>query len=525
MTTTTDSEIDVQQLMTEIRAAVAKREVSGNRSIIGASLELRKLLATTREFSAQESKTLLPGSLPEKYAALPPLKLQPDFVNVTDDHYHVDDLLRNHDHIFVWNAYRALLKREPDEHGLREFLTSLRSGRFNKIDVLARLRYSPEGKSRNVRVDGLRLRSLIRKLYRVPVLGYMLEMAFGIVRLPATARTQRQLEAHVLAQLQLLADQVNLLSQTGFEVAESYSRELSQVLDQQGELAESTAAQCTEVAEGQRKFAELQHQQIAGIFREQREVLEGLRRFREELGVRLNSLEVSSHGPASTQTPPARIPPGLEELLDSFNKEFRGTAGEIKEGLKFYLPLLKTQAIETDILDLGSGRGEWLELLSEEGLRARGVESNRVTAAEIRRKGLEVIEQDALDYLRSLPDTTLSAVTGFHFIEHVSFVALIELLDEIMRTLKPGGLVIFETPNPKNLVVGACNFYSDPTHHKPLFPETLSFILRNRGFTDVKLEYVNPVGDSPFADEGQSSRVLDSWFYSPRDFAVIARKN
>jgi SAM-dependent methyltransferase len=141
-----------------------------------------------------------------------------------------------------------------------------------------------------------------------------------------------------------------------------------------------------------------------------------------------------------------------------------------------------------------------------------------------RERGLEVIEEDALSYLRNLPEESLSAVTGFHFIEHLRFETLIELLDEIARTLRPGGLVIFETPNPKNLVVGACNFYSDPTHVKPLFPETVRFILGHRGFADVRVEYVNPVGGSPFKDESESSKALDSWFYSPRDFAVIGRK-
>src|SRR2546430_14390169 len=100
------SEIDVEQLMAEIRRAVEQREAEGARSLIGASIELYELLSASRELSAEERMEL------------PPLTLQPEFEPHTDDHYHVNDLLQYHDQLFVWNAYRAILKREPDEPGL-----------------------------------------------------------------------------------------------------------------------------------------------------------------------------------------------------------------------------------------------------------------------------------------------------------------------------------------------------------------------------------------------------------------------
>src|SRR2546429_7684955 len=166
----TDSEIDVEQLMAEIRAAVERREAEGQRSLIGASVELYEMLSAAAELQSPPDE-------------LPPISLQPEFVPRDDDHYHVNDLLPYHDHTFIWNAYRAILKREPDEAGLQQYLKNLRSGRFNKIDVLASLRFSPEGKSRNVRVEGLTRPALIRRLYRVPVLGFLLEMLGGVAGL------------------------------------------------------------------------------------------------------------------------------------------------------------------------------------------------------------------------------------------------------------------------------------------------------------------------------------------------------
>jgi O-antigen chain-terminating methyltransferase len=98
------------------------------------------------------------------------------------------------------------------------------------------------------------------------------------------------------------------------------------------------------------------------------------------------------------------------------------------------------------------------------------------------------------------------------------------VIDETLRVLRSGGLLILETPNPKNLVVAACNFNSDPTHHKPLFPETLRFVLSQRGFANILIEYINPVPGSPFVEDNEMSQALDSWFYSGRDYAVIATR-
>lgn len=480
--------------MADIRAAAARREMEGRKSLLGATLEIQKLLDTVLEFQ-------------EPPAELKPLKLQPYLTRSEDDHYHVNDFLKFHDHLFVWNAYLAILKREPDEPGLQEFLGKLRSGRFNKIDVLATLVSSPEGKRNHVRIDGLARPAFFRKLYRVPGLGYFFEMIASIARLPMIVRSQRQFEGHTSAQQDVLANHINQLSHTGFQVAETFSRELEQIY------------------EDQRAFTALQSNQAVNLFHDQREIVEQLRRLRNEVNARLGQLEkkIKSAQPASDEHS-ATNESQMNELFASFTEEFRGSREEVKESLRVYLPLLESAHLSKDILDLGCGRGEWLELLREQGIEGRGIDINQVLIEQAHALGLAAIQQDALSHLRGLPDGSLSAVTGFQFIEHLRFESLVEILNEILRVLKPGGLVIFETPNPKNLVVGACNFYSDPTHARPLFPETVQFILRKLGFTDVRLEYVNKVAGSPFKDESEAMRALDSWFYSPRDFAVTGRK-
>ena len=137
MTEATQSEIHLEQLMTEIREAVAKREAEGRASLAGATLQLYEAML------ADEERRALP-------VEVAPLALQPEFIPNPDNRYHINDLLQYHDSTFIWNAYRAILKREPDEPGLNQYLKSLRSGRYNKVDILASLRFSVEGKHNNV---------------------------------------------------------------------------------------------------------------------------------------------------------------------------------------------------------------------------------------------------------------------------------------------------------------------------------------------------------------------------------------
>lgn len=496
MTDTTPGEINIEQLMSEIRAAVARREAEGRVSFLSASRDVYNLLSAQSEQSIQQTGASIIG-LEYLEPALPPLELQPPFVS--KDHYHVNDLLQYHDDAFIWNAYRALLKREPDETGLRQYLANLRSGRYNKIDILAKLRFSIEGNFRAVRIDGLKWPAYVRRLYRVPVLGYLIEMLVGIARLPAMIRSQRQFETHTVAQQERLATHLNHLGP-------NLSRGLSQLSSLERQLTESFTRNLVGFSEEQRKIARLQHHQMMALYRQQQRIVEGA----EGLPVKESAVINGSK---------------FDPLVAAYIDQFRGTREQIKAGLKYYLPFVPSAQTAGDLLDLGCGRGEWLELLKDNKRDALGIESNALLASQAENRGLQVIKGDALVYLRGVPDASLSMVTGFHFIEHLSFETLIELLDEIKRTLKRGGVVIFETPNPKNLTVAACNFYADPTHRQPVFPETLQFVLKEKGFEDVTLNYLNPVEGSPFRNGREGSQELDSWFFGPRDFAIIAHKS
>jgi len=214
----------------------------------------------------------------------------------------------------------------------------------------------------------------------------------------------------------------------------------------------------------------------------------------------------------------------LDSLYISFEDELRGTRDEIQERLRIYLPYLQGAG---SVLDVGCGRGEWLELLRHEEIPARGVDWNRFMVQECREHGLEVEEADALEYLGRVPDASLGAVTVFHMVEHVPFRKLIQLLDDVTRILQPGGVAIFETPNPNNLLVGSRNFYFDPTHRNPIPSETLRFLVESRGLCQVEVLPLNPCDPCNLVPNEDGSPVVqrfNEYFYGPQDYAVIGRK-
>jgi O-antigen chain-terminating methyltransferase len=177
------------------------------------------------------------------------------------------------------------------------------------------------------------------------------------------------------------------------------------------------------------------------------------------------------------------------------------------------------------LFDVGCGRGEWLELLAENGLEARGVDMNRLMVARCLESNLAAVEGDAVVCLRELKPDSLGGVSGFHIIEHLTFENLMNLLDETVRVLKPGGVAVFETPNPANLRVGAERFYFDPTHRNPIPSPLMYFLLEQRGLTAVEVWELHP-GPDPFLPSDGSLIVdrVNQMLCGAQDCAIIAWK-
>jgi O-antigen chain-terminating methyltransferase len=182
---------------------------------------------------------------------------------------------------------------------------------------------------------------------------------------------------------------------------------------------------------------------------------------------------------------------------------------------------------DAPVLDLGCGRGEWLELLRQEGIAARGVDANRLQVAECRERQLAAEQAEPLDYLARVPDGSLGAVTALRLVERLPIRQLVRLLDQVARVLRPGGTAIFETPNPDNLLVACRDFYQDPGRRHPIPSETLRFLVESRGLEPVEVLFLNssdPSAQVPEDDGSALARRFNRYFYGPRDYAVVGRK-
>jgi SAM-dependent methyltransferase len=167
-------------------------------------------------------------------------------------------------------------------------------------------------------------------------------------------------------------------------------------------------------------------------------------------------------------------------------RRYRGTEEEIRERIAAYLPYLKHLPAGAPVLDLGCGRGEALALLRDHGIAGRGIDSSARMVQLCRDRGLEAEVGDLFEALAAVPEASLAGVVSFHVVEHLPPGALDRLVRLAWRTLRPGGVLILETPNPLSVVVAARNFWLDPTHVRPVHPESLKLMFELAGFDPVE---------------------------------------
>jgi O-antigen chain-terminating methyltransferase len=217
-----------------------------------------------------------------------------------------------------------------------------------------------------------------------------------------------------------------------------------------------------------------------------------------------------------------------------FESKFRGSTDLIKFRQTKYISYFDQL---DNIIDIGCGRGEFLSLMLDVGKSIIGIEMNEDMYALAKSKGLPVMHGDGIEYLRSVPDGSLGGIFSSHVIEHMPFERMEEFTEIALSKLKYGGKLIFETPNPTTLLVFAKSFYMDPTHNKPVHPETLLFLLKSKGFTNVSLIEMEPATEhylsvlnadtdsiSNLDDFNSGIQRINRILFGPQDYAVIATR-
>ena len=213
----------------------------------------------------------------------------------------------------------------------------------------------------------------------------------------------------------------------------------------------------------------------------------------------------------------------MNNFYRTFEDRYRGSRELIKSRLAAYAPF--TDALATvypgaPILDLGCGRGEWLEIMTAAGFDAWGVDLDEGMLAACRERGLKVRTEDALTTLRNLPDASVAMVSAFHLVEHLPFANAQTMIAESLRVLLPGGLLIMETPNPENILVGTNTFYLDPSHLKPIPPILLDFMADYAGFTRHRIVRLSRDWATADAAIGLRQVLQDV----SADYGVVAQK-
>ncbi len=645
-------------------------------------LSIDEIIEIIKKESKSKKESLNEKEQKEDFKIVSPIADKKDEIEIKDS-YELSELLKFHDVDFIKNAYIALLKREADEEGLRRFLEDLRSGRKDKLQILAEIRYSPEGKRVKTKIKGLGKVRFTSKIYKIPVLGYSFRWFTTLLKLPKLVVRMNEFEAYVnakflqkeekeryflkafeeieaniknlykksedyfgfkeymiknfediLSKNELILQEIDYLKASiedlkenqriNEEMIDSIMRETYQRIGSFEKSVVSLSEKYQEISEESEKikrsiqklkedslqdFTEFQNfkdnlisdlkdfkerfyeidsdyrgfkEYVSSYFaknsvnKDEFKILSenfysikddygGFKKFAEDrlnlldykLSTKSDKEEIStlldrlSEYKIYTLDNQKRLSFILEEVrkrlpktidreqienilkeekhnLDAlyilFENRFRGFEEEIKRRLEVYLPLL--EKTEGEILDLGCGRGEWLSLLKDRGFKAKGVDLNSAAISLCKEKGLDVVEADALEYLRSLRDESLGAVSGFHIIEHLDFELFIKILDEIVRVLKKGGVVIFETPNPLNIRVGSLDFYLDPSHKNPLHPESTSFFMEARGFVNVEYKLVeHSEFESKLKDiKDYKIEKFKDYISLPRDYALIGYK-
>lgn len=382
------------------------------------------------------------------------------FEDINKKKYRASVLMAYSDMQFVFNAYKVILKRLPDNEGLLYYTKKIRQD-FSKVKLLRELLASPEGKQHQVKITGLMLSDLRDKIQKLRITLFFKNL-FN-----------------------------NICSFINFNI--HHKKMVSIIYDLEAELQNKQS----HIRDLKASITELNNK----VNQHSREI----KTLNEEVGINLKAHIAD-----------------WENFYLSLENKFRGSREMIKNRLNVYVDIVysvKIDSIQKPILDIGCGRGEWLEILKEKKMNALGVDINHAMVKDCLQQNLVAVNEDAIKYLQQQPANRFKAITGFQIIEHLPFITLINLIDEAWRTLERGGVLIFETPNPVNVSVGSCSFYLDPTHKKPLPPSLMEFIFNYKKFSQIQILEFNFSSHHEIKENNQPYSLN-----SGQDYAVIGYK-
>lgn len=467
--------------------AVRKVNVGGVRDAQFESLKVEEVLRRIHKTAAKGRSPLLTGvgadDWPDGYEMWAPLAP----ATPKQQAYTLHELLRLDDVAFLVNAYNAVLRRGPDLIGFNFHLDNLRSCRNTKLEVVMQLRFSPEGISQGVPIQGLGRASWLHRLKSKRYVGRIVSLVHAVAYLPRTLRQLNQM----------------------IERQSMEAQHLGRLFNQ------STVVQA---------------RRIDVLERASSDIL----RITDEFNAHMARLERTRAESAEREAVEAAAKTRMDELYSAFEDRFRGGRDIVRARVEPYLDIVAgvgAGSPDAPVVDVGCGRGEWLELLKERGLHALGIDLNDAFAESASAQGLRVIHGDAIDELCHLAPNSIGAVTSMHLVEHLPFDKVVGLIDSARAALREGGVLILETPNPENIDVATHYFYMDPTHRNPLPPEMLRWTVEACGFREARIlrlgehrPLVAPEPVSPYSDGAAAVNHYVARTRVAPDYAIVATK-
>ena len=432
----------------------------------------------------------------------PQISLEPVIGFSQKSIYHRNEFTIYDDLEFVEKAFLGILQRPADETGLSEYVHFLRNG-GDKESILIILLSSDEAKKNAVVVTGLRWHRMLKRLRRIlPNSRYIVHKIDKLDRFFAPWNRSNPALGHQLS----VQRAVN-------HHAQATSLYLEQHLQTYSEQAVLQAAQIKQLS------MQVQVNQS------------DLATSRGHTHSLLSRLE---GGPPGDNLGPIKSSQLNEQhKFDAFYLAFedacRGTDEETSSKLQPYVPYIQ-QVVDqfgplTSAVDIGCGRGEWLDLLRQLNIVAHGVDLNQVMIDHCLVQGHQVEQADALTWMQQQQPQSQHLVSSLHVIEHISFNQYYLWFEQFSRILAPGGMLILETPNPENVLVGSHTFYHDPTHLNPITPTLLEFTAKFFGLQVLAIERLNPYPESArVKGYDELTERVNGHLCGPQDFGLIAIK-
>ena len=290
---------------------------------------------------------------------------------------------------------------------------------------------------------------------------------------------------------------------------------------------------------------EVEHQELRSAIGIAQQAALSAKRQLERMGTQAELPETEGRRPAPIQ--PIHNRQGrstIHETLNAykyvgFENEFRGSRELIRDRLEAYVPYFDGAS---NVLDVGCGRGEFLDLLRDRGIGAKGIDLNPEMVDVCRARHLDVVEADAVSYLSTIADDSLDGLIAVQVVEHLEPDYLLQLLELAFHKLQPGGRLILETLNPACWVAFFESYIRDITHRWPVHPETLKYLVVASGFSSATLEFRSPVLarhrlkmlSTPVGIEAALEEIIDTFnanveklnsrMFTYLDYAVIGSK-